>query len=160
MAYMNLQIYRWRLLMLVAPVFILLSGCANTGQPQITSEKELLVPVTDTPTNIYHPGKFVWHDLLTPDLDISMKFYGGLFNWDFKRTGRYVIIFNKGHKIGGIVGIRPGQKKILQSPNVRALNLPEEGQGPRAISVAQGQGRVRGQPAPLPGQCQGGAVNS
>lgn len=30
------------------------------------------------------PGQVVWHDLVTPDLEVSKAFYGGLFGWTWR----------------------------------------------------------------------------
>lgn len=47
----------------------------------------VLPPVADPPTHEYHPGKFVWIDLVTPDIAGAQRFYGGLFGWTFRETG-------------------------------------------------------------------------
>jgi predicted enzyme related to lactoylglutathione lyase len=66
-----------------------------------------LPPVTEAPTDERHPGKFVWHDLLTPDPEAARRFYGALFGWSFREAGDYVEIRNGGRKLGGILEIRP-----------------------------------------------------
>lgn len=59
-------------------------------------------------------GKFVWHELMTTDVDAALKFYGGLFGWKFK-TGemgpmKYHEIMVGERPIGGITGVmNPGQ---------------------------------------------------
>ena len=75
---------------------------------QSCSTAKLTVPaVTETPTNTFLPGKFVWHDLMTRDVPAVKKFYGDLFGWQF--TGpddpkaRYTTILFNDHPIGGIV---------------------------------------------------------
>jgi predicted enzyme related to lactoylglutathione lyase len=58
------------------------------------------------------PGKIIWRDLLTNDLDGSKKFYGSLFGWEFESIGRdsgfsndsvYTLIRHKGNLIGGMI---------------------------------------------------------
>jgi predicted enzyme related to lactoylglutathione lyase len=53
-------------------------------------------------------GGFVWHDLMTTDLDRSIAFYGTLFGWTFETAPLgegpdYTVIQAAGRPIGGIV---------------------------------------------------------
>lgn len=49
------------------------------------------------------PGKVVWHDLVTPDLDKAKVFYAGLFGWTFEDiTKGYSLAKNNGRVIAGI----------------------------------------------------------
>ena len=36
--------------------------------------------ISDTQTNVYHPGQFVWHDLVSPNSKASMGFYKNCMN--------------------------------------------------------------------------------
>lgn len=61
-------------------------------------------PLSDEPLT----GKFVWHDLITDDVDRARQFYGGLFGWNFESTkhpngGDYTVILLGDRYIGGIV---------------------------------------------------------
>jgi len=96
----------WRTVGALIVGSVLLAGCASLEQPADRSERLTLTPITASPTNVYHPGKFVWHDLLTPDVAAAMKFYGELFDWSFEQQGRYTVILNKGHQVGGMVEIK------------------------------------------------------
>jgi len=55
----------------------------------------------------YHPGKFVWHDLVTPDPASSQRFYESLLGWEFESTTRsgrpYAVARVGGHPVAGIV---------------------------------------------------------
>ena len=42
-----------------------------------------LPPIAPDATNAYRPGRVVWHDLVTPDLDVATRFYGALLGWQF-----------------------------------------------------------------------------
>jgi len=65
-----------------------------------------LTPVTDTPTGVHFPGKFVWNDLLTDDVPVAKDFYGRLFGWSFEQLGDYTVINNNGRSIGGMAQIK------------------------------------------------------
>jgi predicted enzyme related to lactoylglutathione lyase len=54
-----------------------------------------------------HPGKFIWHDLISDDVDGSRRFYGELFGWEFRRLrgagGNYWLISLDGRPVAGMV---------------------------------------------------------
>jgi len=57
-------------------------------------------------------GKFVWHDLMTNDVDKAVSFYTGLFGWTIKEVdmgpmGTYKMIQAAGTEHGGFVGLAP-----------------------------------------------------
>jgi predicted enzyme related to lactoylglutathione lyase len=77
----------------------MLAGC-NATSPAPAGKLEL----SDEPLL----GKFVWHDLVTDDVEQAQRFYGGLLGWEFERTthprgGDYTLIRADGHYLGGIV---------------------------------------------------------
>lgn len=43
-----------------------------------------LPPLTDPPTAQHLPGKFVWADLFTSDMEANRKFYTELFGWEWR----------------------------------------------------------------------------
>lgn len=81
-----------------------LSGCAST-QPNLPS-------ITEIPTGSHHPGKIIWHDLITHTPEASKRFYSELFGWQFEdlgldfglgRTVNYSLIRHQGELIGGMI---------------------------------------------------------
>ncbi len=133
--------YHWRTTCALAFATILISGCATPGLSTDSSAAELLVPVTTAPTHHYHQGKFVWHDLLTPDIAASRNFYGGLFNWTFEQHGRYTVVLNNDLPIGGMLEIKPEADKgaealwlaYMSVPNVEKASTYVEEQGGEVI---------------------------
>ena len=83
-----------------------LVACQTTGGPASAD-----LPLSDKPLL----GKFVWHDLITDDVDAARRFYSGLFGWTFKETtrpggGPYVLISSQGYFIAGMVELAdPGE---------------------------------------------------
>ena len=55
------------------------------------------------------PGRFVWHDLMTKDVNAAKRFYGGLFGWQFENTKRgdrpYVLARLGADPVAGIVDV-------------------------------------------------------
>lgn len=91
---------------------LLLNGCSGTDRMLRSSGLAYLTPITATPTHRHHPGRIVWHDLLTTDAAAASKFYGGLFGWSFVQTDGYVEIYGSGHKLGGIVEVEAGGQSV------------------------------------------------
>ena len=102
---------RLTLIYLLMPLLgiALISGC----------RKQVAVPpITAQATGTYHPGKFVWADLITSDVESAKKFYGPLFGWEFEgdhgTTAPFTLIKQGGTPIGGIVyreGKDPSQRE-------------------------------------------------
>jgi len=75
-----------------------------------------LPPITDPPTTVNIPGKFVWFDLVTPDPAAAQAFYGKVFGWSFEATpgaSDYSVFSAGGRPIGGIfqpAGAAPGTR--------------------------------------------------
>jgi predicted enzyme related to lactoylglutathione lyase len=62
------------------------------------------------------PGKFVWHELATSDVDRAVEYYGRLFKWSFKdlyrgESGMYRSFGADGVDFGGIVTLEHGSDK-------------------------------------------------
>jgi uncharacterized protein len=58
-----------------------------------------------TPTATYTPGKFVWFEHMSPDVEKAQAFYQALFGWSTQPVPMgdtpYSMILNRGHGIGG-----------------------------------------------------------
>jgi hypothetical protein len=44
----------------------------------------VLPPLNDPPAAQHLPGKFVWADLVAPDVEAARRFYGKLYGWSFR----------------------------------------------------------------------------
>jgi len=66
----------------------------------------VLPPVSPQATGLVTPGKFVWGDLISQDVEASKAFYGALLGWTFETNGRYTTVMNHGTPIAGIVQAR------------------------------------------------------
>jgi hypothetical protein len=59
----------------------------------------------------YHPGKFVWFDLVTDDLNAARNFYGAVFGWQFRTVGAapasYTVIEHAGRNVAGMFAHAP-----------------------------------------------------
>ena len=88
---------RWRRAAWSLVCLALGAACATPAPPRIP-------PVTETPTQLTSPGKFVWNDLVTQDVERAKSFYGALFGWTFAADDdRYTRVLRDGTAIAGIV---------------------------------------------------------
>jgi hypothetical protein len=81
---------------------------ALAGLAACTAANITLPPVTDQPTGAHIPGKVIWHDLLTDDVESARHFYGELFGWKFEsptpgQNSAYTLITLNGSRIGGMI---------------------------------------------------------
>jgi len=91
--------------LMTAAVF--LTGCANSGKLSEGGAEISQLPITENPSGKTYPGKFIWHDLLTPDSLSAGKFYEKLFGWQIEYQGRYAVVRNRGKLIAGILQVAP-----------------------------------------------------
>ena len=136
---------------------ILVSGCASTGLSQSTNEQPPLTAIVDSPTNAYHPGKFVWFDLLTPDAISARAFYSELFGWSFEQQGPYAMILNNGHRIGGILEVESLRGEYAEPLWLASMSVADVD---KASSFVQAQGgKVLKGPVDMPDRGRGVLVS-
>ena len=63
------------------------------------------------------PGSFCWSELVTPDVDASLVFYGALFNWgpdesDLGDASRYVRCSLKGRPVVAMVQMSEAERSL------------------------------------------------
>jgi len=82
---------------------IFLSGCANSEKLTPAQHKMAQTPITNKPSGEILPGKFIWHDLLTPEPEKAGQFYQALFGWQIEYHPDYTLVRNGDKLIAGIV---------------------------------------------------------
>ena len=148
-------------MLLIGLAIIALSGCAQ--QSGSVAQDEL----SDTPTY----GKFIWHDLLTDDVEAAKAFYGDLLGWEFVSTtrpggGPYTLIMTEsGQVVGGMLEVEdPGDgedysrwlgyfavpdvdaatRSVVQAGGQVVASARDIGDVARASAVEDGDGAVVG----------------
>jgi len=94
-----------RFLSFLITVTVILGGCTNSGRLSKGGVEMAQTPVTENPSGETYPGKFIWHDLMTPDLRSAGKFYEQLFGWQIEYDGQYAVVRNGGKPIAGILQV-------------------------------------------------------
>lgn len=105
-----------------------LAACAS-------SPTRWIPPVTPEPTEVTLPGKFVWIDLVTQDVDAAKRFYGDLFGWTFRDGERYSQVIHQGRAIAGVVPALDPEQGSEWVGNLSVVNVDEAA---RAFGAAGG----------------------
>ncbi|MDH5207340.1 MAG: VOC family protein, partial [Burkholderiaceae bacterium] len=91
---------------------LVLSGISISGHPAPVSPPPLPA-LTDPATNVRIPGKFIWADYFTSDVDAAKTFYSALFGWEWRDiitapADRYGVFYQDGIAVAG-VAYKPAQ---------------------------------------------------
>ena len=109
-------------------------------------------PINAIPTNEFHPGKFVWRDLMTDDVASVQKFYSGLFGWTFKNSEEgntdYIVVLQDGVPIAGIFDLKDTKVEHKYSQWISYVSVADMNQ---AINYTkQSGGTIYREPFALP----------
>ena len=144
---------RFSLTILIVSLGLLLQFCSTA--------KLIVPPVTEKPTGTYKYGKFVWHDLLTYDVEAAKKFYGELFGWKFNTGSRgssdYTTILKNNIPIGGIVYVKEIKEKHYSAQWMSYLSVPDVDKATEFVK-AQG-GKIVREPRDIGGRGRMSIVN-
>jgi len=101
-------------------------------------------PITDPPTDVRDPGRFVWVELLTLDVGTAAEFYGKVFGWTFQTFGpeddfkTYTLVLSGDTPIGGMVYVRP--REPGQYPTSRWVGFISVGDVGATAALAEKEG--------------------
>ena len=102
----------------------------------------IVPPINSTPTDEFHPGKFVWRDLMTDDISSVKKFYSELFGWKYLDVGEtendYSVVLHDGKPIAGIFKLRDVETKNKYSQWISYLSVKDMNQSVDYIKVNGG----------------------
>jgi predicted enzyme related to lactoylglutathione lyase len=133
-----------KVILFALPILFLLTHCSR--------ELPKVPPITAPPSGEEHPGKFVWHDLMTTDIEAVKKFYGELFGWNFEDVGTvdvpYEIIRNNGKIIGGIFALDKSRSKAEHSQWISFISV--ENMETAVEHVKNNNGNIYTEPFDLP----------
>jgi predicted enzyme related to lactoylglutathione lyase len=114
---------RFSAALMTAAVF--LGGCANIGKLSEGGAEMAQVPITETPSGKTYPGKFIWHDLLTPDPQSAGKFYEELFGWQIDYQGHYAVVRHGGKRIAGILQVESEDDRTRQGVWIPTVSVAD-----------------------------------
>jgi len=108
---------------IIAAAFLM--GCANFGKLSEGGAEMVQIPITENPSGKTYPGKFIWHDLLTPDSLSAGKFYEKLFGWQIDYKGQYAVVRNRGKLIAGILQIEPADGRARNGVWIPSVSVAD-----------------------------------
>ncbi len=128
---------------------LLIVGLAVGG----CSKRQIIVPkVTEDPSDVRLPGKFVWYDLFTHDLQAAGRFYHELFGWSLENTAKgnndVKTIVANGVPIANAVRIESLDKKVAASRWLGYMSVQDVDDA--AVQAEQNKGSIYMQPKDLP----------
>lgn len=129
-----LNAYRAPVITLLMVVFV--SACSTAGGPVDSGQKLSSEPLT---------GKFVWHDLVTDNINVSRDFYSGLFGWEFENStrpggaGPYVLVRSGGKLIAGMVELADPEGATDYSRWLGYISVIDVDASAKKTSIAGGQ---------------------
>jgi len=92
----------------------------------------IVPPINTIPTDEFHPGKFVWRDLMTDDIPAVKKFYTELFGWTYIDVAEgdkdYSIILHDGRPIAGMFKLRDVKVEHKYSQWISYISVPDMNQ--------------------------------
>jgi predicted enzyme related to lactoylglutathione lyase len=100
--------------------------------------------VTDTPVaGQALPGRWLWAELVTDDVERARRFYGAVFGWQFRGLGqaprRYTLISADGVPVGGMLQRPASDDQPRVARWVGMLSVADVGQAAAAAKAAGGQ---------------------
>lgn len=119
-------------------VAMALSGCTNFSKLSEGGAEIAMTPITDHPSGETFPGRFIWHDLVTPNLISAGKFYEKLFNWQIEYQDYYAVVRNNGKRIAGILQMKP-QKSKTPGVWVPTVSVPDVDNASQRVQADGGQ---------------------
>ena len=130
--------------LLIATTVLLFISCSP--------ELPVVPPINTTPTNEFHPGKFVWWDLMTYDIPSVKIFYSELFGWTYLDVGEsdndYTVVLQDGKPIAGMFKLRDVDPKQGFSQWISYLSVADMNQSINYVK-ANG-GKIYREPFDLP----------
>ena len=104
-------------------------------------ELPIVPPINTIATKEFHPGKFIWRDLMTDDISAVKKFYSKLFGWTYLDVGEsendYSVVLHDGIPIAGIFKLRDVKDEHKYSQWISYLSVTDMNQ---AINYTKARG--------------------
>jgi len=116
--------------MWILPVMAFMAACAKVPE---------LPPISESGKTL--PGKFIWRDLITPDITSAQKFYKELLGWEFEAHGKsgYSLIRHNGDLIGGMIDANKIGHPVRSAVWLNAVSVADVKQAARDYAESGGK---------------------
>jgi predicted enzyme related to lactoylglutathione lyase len=102
-----------------------------------------LPPLTDPPSGEQLPGKFVWSDLFSSDIEANRRFYGQLFGWEWRWISQppqpYGMFYLDGIPVAGLAHRAAPEGKARYGRWVNYISVSDAGDAEAAVVESGGQ---------------------
>ena len=117
---------------------------ASSSHAAELRELPALPPLTDPATGTYIPGKFVWADYFTSNVDAARIFYAALFGWDWKeisgaRDSRYGMFYQDGEPVAGVAYRASPDTSRDRGRWIYYVSVPDVAAAAKAIAAQGGR---------------------
>jgi predicted enzyme related to lactoylglutathione lyase len=133
---------RWRAWLMAGLAALAAGAIAPAVPAQAPVQEPELPPLTTDANSPRLPGKFIWADLATSNVDAAQQFYGQMFGWQFRPVGTaatgYTLIYNGDRAVGGIVSVRARAHAPSAPRWIGYISVPDVAQAAQAIGKAGG----------------------
>jgi uncharacterized protein len=110
--------------LIIFVILVLFSSCSP--------DLPIVPPINQTPTNEFHPGKFIWRDLMTDDIPAVKNFYSELFGWTYKDVADgskdYTVVLHDGKPIAGMFNLHDVKSDHKYSQWISYVSVPDMNQ--------------------------------
>jgi len=141
-----------RLCFLAGLVLLVLGGCAGM-RGEAARSREPLPPVSARPSGVWHAGRMVWLDLVTPDIESARTFYQGLFGWTFVARQGFYEVYNHGRMLACVIETNPPEGEDPPGQWLPYLSVPDVEAAARVVTA--GGGRIVKGPVDMPRRGRG-----
>jgi hypothetical protein len=121
----------------IAMAVLLVATAPALGSPPV------LPPRNDPPTGQRPPGKFVWVDLVAPDVAAARKFYQKMFGWSYRTLtgdGRpYTLAFLNGQPVAGMIQRRDEQSRAAADRWIGFVSVADAAQASQHVAAKGGR---------------------
>ena len=136
-----------KMLVLAGTVLVFTGGCMKAPAPPWPA-------ITEPPTGIHTPGRWVWAELFADNVEAAQTFYGEVFGWKYETTGAgkdaYTLVRVDGRPIAGIVHFSKPADAIRSGRWLAFMSVPDvKGAASR---TKEAHGKVIFEPRMIPGR--------
>lgn len=137
---MKIQLSQWRPALPGYHMLAIFAVYLLAVVPQQTALAQLASPTTAPPTNTVVPGKVVWADLVTNDVDAAVDFYTRVFAWEARHdeVAGYVELSHRGVVICSVVAFDDDDVSPANARWLVSVSVPNVDDAVRRVELNQG----------------------
>lgn len=137
-------------------VLVLRLGLLILTLDTVSAAPPVLPPLNDPPTGQRLPGKFVWADLVAPDIGAARRFYQQMFGWSYRTlegdARPYTLAFVNGQPVAGMIQRRDEQARTVSGRWVGFVSVADVAQASQYVTGKGGKVLIEARSLPERGE--------